>query len=68
MPIIFTAHSVPERTIAEGDPYESQAKETAVLVAREAALAPRTGGLRFKARACQAERGWAHGWKIRFWA
>jgi ferrochelatase len=39
IPIIFTAHSVPERTIAEGDPYESQAKETASLVAREAALA-----------------------------
>ncbi len=38
-PIIFTAHSVPERTIADGDPYESQAKETASLVAREAALA-----------------------------
>jgi protoporphyrin/coproporphyrin ferrochelatase len=40
IPIIFTAHSVPERTIADGDPYESQAKETASLVAREAALAP----------------------------
>jgi ferrochelatase len=40
VPIIFTAHSVPERTIAEGDPYESQAKETASLVAREAALRP----------------------------
>jgi ferrochelatase len=40
IPIIFTAHSVPERTIAEGDPYESQAKETAALVAREAGLAP----------------------------
>ena len=40
VPIIFTAHSVPERTIAEGDPYESQTKETASLVAREAALAP----------------------------
>ena len=39
VPIIFTAHSVPERTIADGDPYESQAKETAALVAREAALA-----------------------------
>jgi len=39
IPIIFTAHSVPERTIAEGDPYESQAKETASLVAREATLA-----------------------------
>jgi len=40
VPIIFTAHSVPERTIADGDPYESQAKETASLVAREAALTP----------------------------
>ena len=40
VPIIFTAHSVPERTITEGDPYENQAKETASLVAREAALAP----------------------------
>jgi ferrochelatase len=38
MPIIFTAHSVPERTITEGDPYENQAKETASLVACEAAL------------------------------
>jgi len=40
VPIIFTAHSVPERTIVEGDPYEAQAKETASLVAREAGLSP----------------------------
>ena len=40
MPVIFTAHSVPHRTIAEGDPYESQTKETAMLVAREVSLAP----------------------------
>jgi protoporphyrin/coproporphyrin ferrochelatase len=39
IPIIFTAHSVPERTIADGDPYESQAKDTASLVARETGLA-----------------------------
>ena len=38
VPIIFTAHSVPQRTIAEGDPYERQARETAALVANEAAL------------------------------
>jgi ferrochelatase len=38
LPIIFTAHSVPQRTITEGDPYEAQAKETAKLVAREANL------------------------------
>jgi len=35
VPIIFTAHSVPERMITEGDPYEAQAKETASLVAME---------------------------------
>jgi protoporphyrin/coproporphyrin ferrochelatase len=39
LPIIFTAHSVPERTITAGDPYERQSKETAELVAKEAGLA-----------------------------
>ena len=39
LPVIFTAHSVPQRTAAEGDPYEGQTKETASLVAREASLA-----------------------------
>jgi ferrochelatase len=38
LPIIFTAHSVPARTISDGDPYERQAKETAELVAKEAGL------------------------------
>jgi ferrochelatase len=38
LPVIFTAHSVPQRTIAEGDPYEKQSKETAKLVAQEASL------------------------------
>jgi ferrochelatase len=38
IPIIFTAHSVPQRTITDGDPYEAQAKETASLVARELSL------------------------------
>ncbi len=38
LPVVFTAHSVPERTIADGDPYEAQAKETAELVAKEAGL------------------------------
>jgi ferrochelatase len=38
LPVIFTAHSVPQRTIAEGDPYERQAKETAGLVAKDAGL------------------------------
>jgi len=38
LPIIFTAHSVPQRTIAEGDPYETQSRETAALVAKSAGL------------------------------
>jgi protoporphyrin/coproporphyrin ferrochelatase len=37
-PVIFTAHSVPSRTILEGDPYEDQTKHTAELVARAAGL------------------------------
>lgn len=38
VPVIFTAHSVPQRTIEEGDPYEAQAKETASLVAAQVGL------------------------------
>jgi len=33
VPVIFTAHSVPEKTIRDGDPYERQVRETAALVA-----------------------------------
>lgn len=33
LPVVFTAHSVPQRTIAEGDPYQMQAMETAMHVA-----------------------------------
>src|SRR5690348_9819228 len=36
--VVFTAHSVPSRTITDGDPYEQQAKETAALVASAAGL------------------------------
>jgi ferrochelatase len=38
LPVIFTAHSVPQRTITEGDPYQRQSHETAELVAKEAGL------------------------------
>ncbi len=43
IPVVFTAHSVPCRTICadaagSGDPYGNQAKETAALVAREQGL------------------------------
>ena len=34
VPVIFTAHSVPARTIEAGDPYQAQTRETAELVAR----------------------------------
>jgi protoporphyrin/coproporphyrin ferrochelatase len=36
IPVIFTAHSVPQRTVTDGDPYEVQARETAALVGQEA--------------------------------
>lgn len=35
MPVLFTAHSVPKRTVEEGDPYEKQTRETAALVAKQ---------------------------------
>jgi ferrochelatase len=38
VPIIFTAHSVPEKTITDGDTYERQVRETAGLVARAMGL------------------------------
>jgi protoporphyrin/coproporphyrin ferrochelatase len=38
VPVIFTAHSVPQRTILEGDPYENQTRATAELVAGAAGL------------------------------
>jgi len=50
VPIIFTAHSVPQRTVAEGDPYEIQAKETASLVAREAQLRPKDWTFAFQSQ------------------
>jgi ferrochelatase len=36
--VIFTAHSVPQRTIMDGDPYETQARHTGELVAAAAGL------------------------------
>jgi ferrochelatase len=38
LPVLFTAHSVPQRTITEGDPYETESRETAALVARKLGL------------------------------
>jgi ferrochelatase len=50
LPVIFTAHSVPQRTVAEGDPYERQAKETAELVAKEAGLGGDDGIFAFQSQ------------------
>jgi len=44
-PVLFTAHSVPTRTIEAGDPYDRQARETAALVAQQLGIAER--GWRF---------------------
>lgn len=44
VPVLFTAHSVPKRTVIEGDPYEAQTRETASLVAAEV---PEIGGWNF---------------------
>ena len=44
LPVLFTAHSVPQHTIAEGDPYETQTRDTAALVA---ARVPEIGAWRF---------------------
>jgi ferrochelatase len=38
VPVIFTAHSVPEKTMQGGDPYEQQVRETAALVAKAVGL------------------------------
>ena len=38
--VLFTAHSLPQRIIAAGDPYPDELRSTASLVARAAGLAP----------------------------
>jgi protoporphyrin/coproporphyrin ferrochelatase len=55
VPVIFTAHSVPQRTITEGDPYEAQSKVTAALVAREAGLAPEDWRFAFQSQGMSGE-------------
>jgi ferrochelatase len=50
IPVIFTAHSVPDRTVVEGDPYETQARLTASLVAAEAGLDQATWKFAFQSQ------------------
>ncbi|WP_100406560.1 ferrochelatase [Bacillus solitudinis] len=42
--VIFSAHSLPERIIAAGDPYPEQLQETADLIAKEAGITNYTIG------------------------
>ena len=37
--VLFTAHSLPEKALATGDPYDTEARRTAELVARRAGIA-----------------------------
>jgi len=55
IPIIFTAHSVPERTIREGDPYEQQVRETARLVAESLGIGPERWTVAFQSQGMTAE-------------
>lgn len=54
-PVIFTAHSVPESTIRDGDPYERQVRETAGLVARAAGLSSSRWSVAFQSQGMSAE-------------
>ena len=38
--VVFSAHSLPERLLASGDPYDAQCRETASLVAARASSSP----------------------------
>jgi len=37
--VLFTAHSLPEKALANGDPYDRETRETAALVAARAGIA-----------------------------
>lgn len=50
LPVIFTAHSVPERTVLDGDPYDIQAKQTAALVAAAAGLGAQDWSFAFQSQ------------------
>jgi ferrochelatase len=57
VPVILTAHSVPERTIAEGDVYDQQVKETAGLVAERVGLTPQDWAFAYQSQG-MTEEGW----------
>ena len=58
VPVIFTAHSVPLRTVGEGDPYEKQTQETAALVAQNASLPPSLWRFAFQSQGMSGGGAW----------
>jgi len=62
LPIIFTAHSVPTRTISEGDPYDAQCKETAALVAKQAGLSDDAWSFAFQSQGMSGGPGSSNPW------
>jgi ferrochelatase len=58
VPVLFTAHSVPQRTIAEGDPYETQTRETAALVAKSAGLKAEDWSFAFQSQGMSGGGAW----------
>jgi len=66
VPVIFTAHSVPQRTITEGDPYETQTKKNRRLVALGGGLAAEDWRFAFQSQGCRAGMAWTTS-RARFW-
>jgi ferrochelatase len=53
--LIMSFHGIPKRAVAKGDPYESQCRRSAELLARELNLAPGDWQLTFQSRFGAAE-------------
>ncbi len=53
--LIMSFHGIPKRAVAKGDPYESQCRRSAELLARELNLAPHEWLLTFQSRFGAAE-------------
>jgi protoporphyrin/coproporphyrin ferrochelatase len=53
--LLMSFHGIPKRAVAKGDPYESQCRRTAELLARELGLAPDAWMLTFQSRFGAAE-------------
>jgi protoporphyrin/coproporphyrin ferrochelatase len=53
--VVFTAHSLPERILAEGDPYKDQLLETSRLVAERAGLEAADWSFSFQSESATGE-------------